>query len=45
MWISFATVLNFSFWQLNPSIVSAQDFNFQKSREDYIFIEDNYRKI
>ncbi|MFZ3301505.1 MAG: TspO/MBR family protein [Microgenomates group bacterium] len=44
MWISFATVLNFSFWQLNPSSVFAQDFNFQKSREDYIFSEDNYRK-
>lgn len=48
MWISFATVLNFSFWRLNPSNtiknVFAQDFTFQKSREDYVFSEDNYRK-
>lgn len=43
MWISFATVLNFSFWQLNLNNIYAQDFTFQKSREDYIFSEDNYR--
>jgi len=44
MWISFATILNFSFWQLNPQNVSAQDFTFQKAREDYVFSEDSYRK-
>lgn len=43
MWISFATVLNFSFWQLNPNNVSAQEFNFTKAREDFVFSEDKYR--
>jgi len=44
MWISFATVLNFSFWQLNPTNVSAQEFNFAKARQDFVFSEDNYRQ-
>lgn len=46
LWISFATILNFSFWQLNKNNLNvfAQDFTFTKSREDYIFTEDNYRK-
>lgn len=48
IWISFATVLNFSFWQLNPSNavsnIFAQDFTFIKAREDYIFSEDTYKK-
>lgn len=43
LWISFASVLNFTIWQLNPDNVKAQEFTFQKSREDYIFSEDNYR--
>lgn len=43
MWISFATVLNFSFWQLNPNNVSAQEFNFTKAREDFVFSEDKYK--
>lgn len=46
MWISFASVLNFSIWQLNKNNldVYAQDFTFTKAREDYIFSEDNYKK-
>lgn len=43
LWISFASVLNFTIWQLNPNNVKAQEFTFQKSREDYVFSEDNYR--
>ncbi len=43
LWISFASVLNFTIWQLNLDKVNAQDFTFQKSREDYVFSEDNYR--
>ncbi|MEK7168769.1 MAG: TspO/MBR family protein [Patescibacteria group bacterium] len=43
LWIGFATVLNFSFWQLNPSVVSAQDFNFAKAREDYVFSDDKFK--
>ncbi len=45
LWISFASVLNFSIWQLNNKFdVYAQEFNFNKSREDYIFNDDNYKK-
>ncbi len=43
LWISFASILNFAIWQLNPDNVKAQEFTFQKSREDYVFSEDNYR--
>lgn len=46
LWIGFATILNFSFWQLNKDNLNifAQDFTFTKAREDYIFTEDNYKK-
>ncbi|MFA6074150.1 MAG: TspO/MBR family protein [Candidatus Woesearchaeota archaeon] len=48
LWISFASVLNFSFWQLNKENlvknIFAQDFTFNKAREDYVFTEDNYKK-
>ena len=48
LWISFATVLNFSIWKLNPQNtvknIFAQDFTFTKAREDYVFTEDTYRK-
>lgn len=48
LWISFASVLNFSFWQLNKENlvknVFAEDFTFNKAREDYVFTEDNYKK-
>lgn len=46
LWISFASVLNFSIWQLNKANIDvfAQEFTFSKAREDYIFSEDNYKK-
>lgn len=44
IWISFATVLNFSFWQLNPKNTYAQEFTFDKARQDFVFSEDNYRQ-
>lgn len=46
LWISFASVLNFSIWQLNKTNIDvyAQEFTFSKAREDYIFSEDNYKK-
>ena len=46
LWISFASLLNFSIWQLNKTNVDvfAQDFTFNRAREDYIFSEDNYKK-
>lgn len=48
LWISFASLLNYSIWRLNPNNtvvnIFAQDFNFIKAREDYVFVEDNYRK-
>ncbi len=47
MWISFASLLNYSIWKLNPQNlvknIFAQDFTFAKSREDYVFANDNYR--
>lgn len=44
LWISFASLLNFSIWKLNPDNVYAQELTSAKAREDYIFIEDNYKK-
>ncbi len=44
LWIIFATLLNFSIWKLNPNQIYAQEFNFNKAREDYIFTEDVYKK-
>ncbi len=46
LWISFASILNFSIWQLNKANIDvfAQEFTFSKAREDYIFSEDNYKK-
>lgn len=48
LWISFASLLNLSFWKLNPSSsvkdIFAQDFTFNKAREDFIFSEDNYKR-
>ena len=47
LWISFASLLNYSIWRLNPengiNNVFAQEFDFNKSREDYVFSEDNYK--
>lgn len=47
MWISFASLLNYSIWKLNHQNlvknIFAQDFTFAKSREDYVFASDNYR--
>lgn len=48
VWISFASLLNYSVWKLNPqntvTNIFAQDFSFTKAREDYVFSEDIYRK-
>jgi len=48
LWISFASLLNYSIWKLNPNNtvinIFAQDFTFTKAREDYVFTEDNYKK-
>lgn len=47
-WISFAALLNYSIWRLNPSSlvseISAQGLNYAKAREDYIFSQDTYNK-
>ena len=43
IWIGFATLLNFSFWQLNLKNTFAQEFTFNKAREDFVFTEDNYK--
>lgn len=44
VWVSFAMVLNFSIWTLNPKPLSvfAQEFNYQKSYSDYTFTKDKY---
>lgn len=48
LWIGFASLLNLSFWKLNGGSginrVFAQDLAFTKAREDYIFVEDNYKR-
>ena len=48
LWISFASFLNYSVWKLNPqntvTNIFAQDFTFNKAREDFVFTEDTYRK-
>jgi len=43
LWITFATILNFSFWQLNPKTIKAQDSTFTESKQDYVLIEDTYK--
>lgn len=45
LWISFASLLNFSIWQLNKTNIDvfAQDFNFSKAKDDFVFVHDNYR--
>lgn len=48
LWISFASILNFSIWQLNFNLnkndVYAQDFNFSKAKDDFVFVYDNYKE-
>ncbi len=44
IWISFASLLNFSIWRLNPSNVYAQELNSTRAYEDYIFTEDYYKR-
>ena len=47
LWISFASLLNYSVWKLNPNNtiidIFAQEFTFTKARADYVFTEDNYK--
>ncbi len=44
IWISFASLLNFSIWKLNPNEIFAQELTPAKAREDYVFTEDTYKK-
>lgn len=46
VWILFASLLNYSIWQLNKSDldVYAQEFTFEKARQDYVYVGDVYRK-
>ena len=48
LWVSFAAILNFSVWKLNPDLnikdVFAQDLTYQKSDEDYRFSRDLYNQ-
>ena len=47
LWISFASVLNFSVWRLNLNQnkinVFAEELTPKKAFDDYIFAQDNYR--
>lgn len=45
IWISFASVLNFSIWQLNKNNLDiyAQEFTFERARQDYVFTNDTYK--
>lgn len=48
LWISFASLLNYSIWKLNPNNqvgnIFAEDFTFTKAREDYVFSGDTYNQ-
>lgn len=48
LWVSFATILNFSIWRLNPDEkrldVFAQDLTTQTAFKDFSYSQDNYKE-